>query len=49
MADKHLNDNSLLNASGNPCCFNSDKYFFLELQHFNIKELSLFLGKMLLF
>ena len=30
MTDKHLNENSLLNVSGNPRCFNFDKYFFLE-------------------
>ena len=30
MTDKHLNKNSSLNASGNPCCFNFDEYFFLE-------------------
>ena len=28
MTDKHLNNNSLLNASGNPSHFNLGKYFF---------------------
>ena len=49
MTDKHLNKNSSLNTSGNPCCFNFDKYFFLEYQHFNTKELSMFSYIMLLF
>ena len=43
MTDKHLNENTSLNASGNPCCFNFDK------KHFNTKELSLFSDIMLLF
>ena len=36
MTDKHLNKNSSLNASGNPCCFHFDRYFFprmTALQH----------------
>ena len=49
MIDKHLNENFSLNASRNPCCFNFDKYFFLEQQHFNTKALSLFSDMMLLF
>ena len=27
MTDKLLSKNLLLNASGNPCCFDFDKYF----------------------
>ena len=49
MIDKHLNENFSLNASPNPCCFNFDKYFFLEQQHFNTKAPSLFSDMMLLF
>ena len=49
MTDKHLNKNSSLNASANPCCFNFDEYFFPELQHFKTEELSLFSDMMLLF
>ena len=48
MIGKHLNENSSLNASGNPCCFNFNKYFFLEQQH-NRKELPLFSDMLLLF
>ena len=49
MADKHLNGNSSLNASGNPCYFNFDKYFFLEYHYFEAKEFPLFSDVMLLF
>ena len=30
MTDKQLNENSLLNMSGNSYCFNFDEIFFLE-------------------
>ena len=49
MTDKQLNKNSSLNESGNPCCFNFVKNFFLEYHPFNTKELSLFSDIMLLF
>ena len=49
MTNKHLNENNSLSASGNPCCFNFNKYIFLQQQHFNTKELSLFSDIMLLF
>ena len=42
MTGKHLNKNSSFNASGHPCNFNFDKYFF------DTKELSLFSDIMLL-
>ena len=38
MTDKHLNKNSLLNASDNPYCFNFGKYFFLRLTAFHHKR-----------
>ena len=36
MTDQHLKENSLLNASGNPCCFNFDKYFFPRITAFQL-------------
>ena len=48
MTDKHSNENSSLNAPRNPSCFNFDKYNFLEQQHFDTKEPSLFSAIMLL-
>ena len=37
MTDKHLNENSSFNTSGNPCCFNFDKYFFPRITAFQQK------------
>ena len=42
MTDKHLNENSSLNASGNPYYFNFDKYFFPRITASQHKALSLF-------
>ena len=38
MTDKHLNKDSLLNVSCNPCCFNFDKYFFSRITAFQHKR-----------
>ena len=48
MTDKHLNESSSLNASGNPCCFNFDKYF-PRITAFQHKRAFLFSDIMLLF
>ena len=36
MTDKHLNENSLPNASGNPCCFKvtGDSFMIHELEYY---------------
>ena len=48
MTERHLNENPLLNAAGNPCCFNFG-IFFPRITEFQHKKLSLFSNIILLF